>query len=332
MDAVAPSPSPVSVPEEGVCHICFLDFHGREVTPVIVTPQLCGHRYDLHCITGWFEGLSLDNRVCCLCRKKALPLKVVSGVPDEESPFIQHEALEAVYQGNTEKLASMLTIAPELALRFFHDPVIDKDITLLHAAAWKGKADCLQVLINAGANIDISRHSDGITPAFVAAANGKTDCLKALIEAGANVDIPRFTDGATPTLIAVQNLYLDSLQVLIEAGANVDIPRHSDGATPVLIAVEKGFFDYLNPLIEAGADLNAARHTDGATPIFIAAHEGNICSLGALIKGGANLNAARHTDGATPAVIAAREGYICCLKELIEAGAEYEEERCCIIL
>ena len=253
MDAIAPSPSPVSVPEEGVCHICFLDFHGREVTPVIVTPQLCGHRYDLHCITGWFEGLSLDNRVCCLCRKKALPLKVVSGVPDEESPFIQHEALEAVYQGNTEKLASMLTIAPELALRFFHDPVIDKDITLLHAAAWKGKADCLQVLINAGANIDISPHSDGITPAFVAAANGKTDCLKALIN----------------------------------AGANVDIPRHSDGATPVLIAVEKGYFDYLNPLIEAGADLNAARHTDGATPIFIAARQGSICCLKALIKAGA---------------------------------------------
>ncbi len=167
MDTIGRSPSPlpmdtsVSPAEDDSCPICRADFYGRDVVPDIVTPNKCNHCFDLGCITDWFHRLPLERRVCSLCQKPALPLRLVSGEADKGNPFIRHEALEAAYQGDAEALFSMLTSDPALALRSFHDPKFDCEKTLLHAAAQNGHINVVELLLTKGATVDAAQSDVG---------------------------------------------------------------------------------------------------------------------------------------------------------------------------
>lgn len=89
---------------------------------------------------------------------------------------------ESCLKGNEEEVRSLLSSGS--------DPNETNDVskfTPLHFVAMEGHKEILDLLIEAGANLD-SRIDSGWTPLFHAVANGHYDIVKCLVEKGANVN------------------------------------------------------------------------------------------------------------------------------------------------
>ena len=194
-----------------------------------------------------------------------------------------------------------------------------------HMAAINGHADCLRVLLKAGANRDMEG-KDGVTPALVAADQGRTECLKVLLEAGADIDKAN-RHGRTPLHDAASKGHIQCLKVLLEAGADIGKgglgPEGSDDSdwTAAHCAAMMGHTECLRALLEAGADKDQ-KTTKGYVPPHIAAMFGNINCLRLLLEAGANIDSTDHVHGITPLICAARGGKTECVRVLIDAGAD----------
>ncbi len=90
------------------------------------------------------------------------------------------------------------------------------DMALVKTAG-EGNAGVLTVLLQRGARPDAGA---GETPAlFAAAAANHTECICVLLEAGADINV-RNTKGSTPLMAAAFHGKLDALRQLLEAGAD----------------------------------------------------------------------------------------------------------------
>ncbi|WP_257294419.1 ankyrin repeat domain-containing protein [Endozoicomonas sp. YOMI1] len=301
------------------CPICLDSFHGREVAAVVVKTQ-CGHYFDLECISKVLDDQLVLSRSCSVCRQNPLPLVRVAGARIyEDSPYCEDLPLQACKTGDVETLRTLLKLDNDIARRTFRSAVTGEKLYLLHIVAQNGHLHCLQALIDAGANLNVTRAS-GVNTLYIAAQSFNNACLQPLIDFGADLNAARIT-GSTPLHVAVWVNNIAGLQILINAGANLNAARTS-GATALYMAAQQGYLACLQALIDGGADLNAARTMDGATPLFVAAQNGNLACLQALIDAGADLNAARTSDGATPLSIAARKNKQACYRALRNAGAD----------
>src|SRR6266446_3079408 len=63
------------------------------------------------------------------------------------------------------------------------------------------------------------RPAGGLTPLLYAARSGCTDCVQALLDAGADPSRPN-PDGVTPLMVAIDNFAFDTAKLLFERGAN----------------------------------------------------------------------------------------------------------------
>src|SRR5712672_2832405 len=63
------------------------------------------------------------------------------------------------------------------------------------------------------------RPTGGLTPLLYAARSGCTDCVQALLDAGADPNRPN-PDGVTPLMVAIDNFAFDTAKLLFEGGAN----------------------------------------------------------------------------------------------------------------
>ena len=225
--------------------------------------------------------------------------------------------------------------------------------TALHEAVGQNHADVVQVLIDAGADIEKKDSSAGRTPLFHACKEGYLDIVKVLVQAGASV-----TDhnGRTCLTAAVEEvhtetvLYLvglgrvdvdqvgrtegdwtalhkavlrndvDMVQVLIDAGA--DIEKKTFGCSPLLLVCESDVNDVVKVLVRAGADVGA-RDEDGRTCLMIAAGRSTkiVKSLLCMAEVGVDLVDAKHWTALHHAVSSKDEAVV---QVLIDAGADVE--------
>ncbi len=184
----------------------------------------------------------------------------------------------------------------------------------------------------------------GLTPLLFAAREGCLECVQSLIEAGANVDLPD-PKGVTPLFLAIDNFHFDTAKVLIEAGAN---PNKWDwwGRTPLYSAVdvntlphggradrrsedETASTEIIELLLEAGAWpdvqlklLPPYRHigddrgcdlmlVTGTTPLLRAAKTFDTAAIALLLDHGANVDLP-NDGGITPVMAAAGLGSVEC--------------------
>lgn len=87
-------------------------------------------------------------------------------------------------------------------------------------AARNGNATQLSALLDEGAPVDMPGFG-GNTPLMVAAWNDRADCVALLLERGAAVDLGEPDYGYTPLLLAAQYGALSAAQLLVMAGADL---------------------------------------------------------------------------------------------------------------
>ncbi|MBV9240451.1 MAG: ankyrin repeat domain-containing protein [Acidobacteria bacterium] len=171
--------------------------------------------------------------------------------------------------------------------------VVEYKSKLAQAVADQDK-DVIRDLIANGASVNAREDaSKRITPMFLAVESGDIEVVQMLLNAGAKVNV-RSTSKETPLMRLESEATRELVEILIRSGAKVNV-ADDDGNTPLLRAAENSTSDAIAALIDAGADVNAA-NSDGETALMKAASRGDIQSVRALIFAGANVNA-RDKDG-----------------------------------
>ncbi|KAM8953651.1 ankyrin repeat and SOCS box protein 12-like [Pelodytes ibericus] len=133
-------------------------------------------------------------------------------------------------------------------------------VTPLHRAASRGSLECLEILLNNGAEVD-SLDVKAQTPLFAAVCAGHFECVKALLKAGAN---PRGShyNNSTPVLMAARDGKTNILKELLDYGAAANVRlkmpiscRSSTAFTgPLYLAAVYGHLECFRTLLLYGAN------------------------------------------------------------------------------
>lgn len=260
----------------------------------------------------------------------------VSAVDHDNRTALWH----AARGGRREAAAYLLEReASALAVRDFVD-----GWTPIHcAAAVAADASLLRLLLsNASPAALNARDKAGRTALCLAAEHRKCDAVVALLDAGAETDHARTTDGRTALMVICASLPPITLSdgVLARLCANRSLAHTDhDRRTPLSIAAATGNEwlvrrilarpnEHPGSVMEQACQNAASQHFEalssedalGYTPLLHAARGGHGGCVRALLAGGALvLHKAR--DGDTALLIAARHGHVDVVEALLDAGA-----------
>jgi len=225
-----------------------------------------------------------------------------------------------------EKLAKMIedgTVDPN------QDPHVD-GVTAVHVAAEEGHLECVDILVEAGADVTKKDEEDR-TPLSLAVKGNYGEVASALVKAGADPDTPYVDEEGEP-----HNLLMDSIIVeneefallLIRHGADI---YHKDdhSVTTLLQAAHRGMVEVVRALLEShAANTDAdpswidAPSDEGVTPLLAASSEGHVAILSLLLAppaplAKANVNA-KDKEGTNSLMAAAARGHLECVDALLK--------------
>jgi ankyrin repeat protein len=185
----------------------------------------------------------------------------------------------------------------------------------------------------AGGGAFMDRPEGGLTPLFFAAREGAMETAQVLIAAGAELNVTETQYGFTPLLTAIFNGHYDFAGMLVTKGADLN-----DGSLYLATEVRNLAFyknrpnppdkdknlrtlDLIKMLLDRGADTNKAYTkkippreaqgdiavVNGATPLYRATKSTDLATIRLLIEKGANPSVSTG-DHSTPMMIAAGMG------------------------
>ena len=225
----------------------------------------------------------------------------------------------AAKMGKDQLLEGVIQKVPDLNL----NAVGDDNKTALITAAEHGHAKCVEVLVRAGADVDVAiqgrpHFSDGYTALMAACRQGHYECVDVLLQRNINVDSQNEV-GATALTIAAYDGYDKCVKSLLRAGADVNI-KNDYGDTAVHIAIHNVHPLCVEALTQAGADVNIKNEV-GKTPLVLAIEVGEETFVDMLIKAGADVNTCNPVSE-TPLMMVTESNREEMLELLIEAGAD----------
>ena len=184
------------------------------------------------------------------------------------------------------------------------DHTDDEDGTALHWAAENNHADVVQVLIDAGADIEV-RNNGGNSPLHFACSSGSLDVVKLLVRAGAGVCVTD-NDGDTCLMFAACNGHTETVRYLVGL-PEVEVD-HADGEGRTALHLVAGYHaDVVQVLIDAGANIEA-RDNSGYSPLHFACSSGSPDSVKMLVRAGAGVRVTNNY-GDTCLIFAASRGH-----------------------
>jgi ankyrin repeat protein len=201
--------------------------------------------------------------------------------------------------------------------------------TPLIAAADAGRSGVVQLLLEAGASIDLADYS-GSTPLHSAARGGHLQVVQLLLDSGANVNGAPLIDGITrpnleghtpvlgPLCAAAACGHREVVQLLLAAGAGIDAFDCCKQA-PLLAATTSGEVEIARLLLASGANVNKSNGRT-ETPLYHAVLRNNLKMVQLLVRSGADVN--RKTLGKTPVHLAAEFGQYEVVQLQLRAGAD----------
>jgi ankyrin repeat protein len=226
-------------------------------------------------------------------------------------------------------------------------------------AAMNGSAAMIELLLNAGVEVNAPVLSHGETPLMMAARTGKLDAVKMLVDHAAQVNAKETLRGTTALMWAAEQGHASVVQFLIEKGADIDaqsatlqpvkrvglyfakpeadgsMPRDTiGGLTALLFAAREGDLDSVRMLVGAGARVDLGS-VDGSAPLLVAVQNGQYEIARFLLDRGANPNQA-NLKGWTPLYLAVanrdalstalpppgKDGVLDFIKLLLDRGAD----------
>ena len=203
------------------------------------------------------------------------------------------------------------------------DAVTNGGATPLALTVLSNNSDAARVLIEAGADVNITSPEDGLTMLHVAASKGVYGVAEVLIEAGAHLEATDAT-GRTPLHHAAKRSDEAGdegvAQLLIDAGANVNVYDGS-GLTALHMAVGSNRHLLAESLLDAGANIDARAESGGATALHMAAAAGCLDCVGLLLRRGATVDPLAH-GMETPLLAAVEKGKEYAAVALLEHGAD----------
>jgi ankyrin repeat protein len=161
--------------------------------------------------------------------------------------------------------------------------------TLLEEACQRGKEEIVQLLIQAGANVNL-KGSDNYNPLGTAILyyNNNTQSLniiRELLENGADINM-EYAKNQFPLIIACYKGYIHVVELLLHfSRVNVNI-KDNNGDTPLIAIIEEAGSDLpcktaihlIKLLIERGADVSL-QNSQGESPTIIARKNGSCPEL-----------------------------------------------------
>jgi hypothetical protein len=158
--------------------------------------------------------------------------------------------LNALENHNADTISSLIDDGFNVNVYFDDDPndgIFFKN-TPLHIAAANGDQDIVELLIDAGADLNAvssAGFQDHVVPLYEAAFNGHKDIVELLLDKGADIN-----GQGTALHAAVNQNHKDIVELLIQRGADVNSLQTYSGLTPLDLAMDE---DIENLLLDAGA-------------------------------------------------------------------------------
>lgn len=180
--------------------------------------------------------------------------------------------------------------------------------TALLSAVREGLTEIATLLINSGANLEVTPTSGGysFTALSLAATIGEIKIVEELIKANANLESTIDYIGVnTPLIESIYKCHYEVAEMLVEAGANVNAyvrnPNHAPPdlvwddngnylkhASPLTLAIARENEHLTKILLEKGADPDF-KNFKNKTPLSIAVETGNSEIINLLVRYGALL-------------------------------------------
>ncbi|KAH9512291.1 hypothetical protein Btru_041395 [Bulinus truncatus] len=272
---------------------------------------------------------------------------------ENEYPVCLHFAVTA----NSELITSRLLryLKDKNAFPVICSPVKTQRVPLLYSAALTGNTKLMELLLEAGAEVNYGHYFCKSALHFCA-LQGNIPGAKLLVEKyGADVNI-RDEFGNTPLMAAsllrkkemvdfliVNNAsryatnslghfamflatsfgFLDIVESLYDKEFDLEFSDTS-GWTPLMFAIQNGDVQVVQFLLSKGAQINATS-TVCATPLMIASGNGKTESTSILINNKADLSAV-DVNGQTPLIHAAMNGHRPIIEILLSSGADVHKE------
>ena len=167
--------------------------------------------------------------------------------------FIHH--LVAYREGNDDILYSSIVKG---LLKY--QEIVDNDKTALYESIEEGELELAMLLIEQdyeGKDVNGTSTESEETALMEASYRGYFDVAKLLVENGADVNLSATDDGGStnPLYYACQEGHTDLVRLLIDNKANVNKACTDNGRTPLYCASFEGYTDIARLLIDGMADV-----------------------------------------------------------------------------
>jgi len=241
-----------------------------------------------------------------------LLLLLIALAPSRDE-LLSTDLLEAARRGDLATITRLLDESDDAVRQ--HD---ERNCTALHFAAAGGHLEAVELLLDAGAELEAA-DVDGDTPLLWAAHAGHVEVAALLHDAGASPTPP---NQARRNLLhfAVLGGNREMIELALFGDLDIDA-RDFEGYTALHLATLRNRRDLATTLIEGNANTEV-KENYGRTPLLLVAREsGDVGMARLLIDSGANIEV-RDRFGDTPLRLATWRGYGAVIELLLERGAE----------
>ena len=195
----------------------------------------------------------------------------------------------------------------------------ENGFTPVMQAAWHGQKECLNILLEHGANTNL-RNATGCTASHFAAGQGHLECLEILIKYDPESVNAKTKYGATPLILASKDGHSKVVEFLLINGADPNI-QYRGKQNALLFAAGNGHSECIEFLLQHKVNFDQA-NSQNVTPLMRAVQQGHNDCVTLLTSSGVNLDLQDMT-GRTALHFAVETNNTSALKILLKAGANY---------